>query len=256
MSEKVGPLSLGHDDPNAFFGSGPRISGGTAEKIDEEVSRLLGEAHDQAQRLLLEHRDLLDRLSTLLLVTETIDGADLQAYASGDEGDPGPGRGRASAGGGRGAARRRRRGEAPRAAEAAELARDAVADHSAAGAAAAHRRLRRRAGRLPRFTACRARGQARGRAAPGDADPAPGPSDRATGPGTGSSSASTISRASAGSVSNHIRCSCLTTGTCTTRAASPRSFTRNENSMSAVRYHLNFSSKSPDARERSRGGTP
>ena len=42
MSEKVGPLSLGHDDPNAFFGSGPKISSGTAELIDEEVSRLLG----------------------------------------------------------------------------------------------------------------------------------------------------------------------------------------------------------------------
>ena len=38
MSEKVGPLSLGHDDPNAFFSSGPKISSGTAQKIDEEVS--------------------------------------------------------------------------------------------------------------------------------------------------------------------------------------------------------------------------
>jgi cell division protease FtsH len=83
MSEKVGPLSLGHDDPNAFFGSGPKISGGTAEKIDEEVSRLLNEAHDQAERLLTEHRDMLDRLSALLLVTETIDGEDLEAYTGG-----------------------------------------------------------------------------------------------------------------------------------------------------------------------------
>jgi cell division protease FtsH len=83
MSEKVGPLSLGHDDPNAFFSSGPRISSGTAEKIDEEVSRLLSEAHDQAERLLLEHRDLLDRLGELLLVVETIDGEELEAYTSG-----------------------------------------------------------------------------------------------------------------------------------------------------------------------------
>ncbi len=90
MSEKVGPLSLGHEDPNAFFGTGPRISGATAEKIDDEVSRLLGEAHDHAQRLLLEHRDLLDRLSKLLLVTETIDGADLLAYASGAKAIPDP----------------------------------------------------------------------------------------------------------------------------------------------------------------------
>jgi cell division protease FtsH len=90
MSEKVGPLSLGHEDPNAFFGGGARISAGTAEKIDDEVSRLLGEAHDHAQRLLLEHRDLLDRLSKLLLVTETIDGADLLAYASGTKVIPEP----------------------------------------------------------------------------------------------------------------------------------------------------------------------
>ena len=83
MSEKVGPLSLGHDDPNAFFSSGPRISSGTAEKIDEEVSRLLSEAHDQAERLLMEHRDLLDRLGELLLVVETIDGEELEAYTSG-----------------------------------------------------------------------------------------------------------------------------------------------------------------------------
>ncbi|MDQ3209565.1 MAG: ATP-dependent zinc metalloprotease FtsH, partial [Actinomycetota bacterium] len=40
MSDEIGPLSLGHDDPNAFF-SGPKISGATAERIDKEVSRLL-----------------------------------------------------------------------------------------------------------------------------------------------------------------------------------------------------------------------
>ncbi len=82
MSDKVGPLSLGPDDPNAIF-TGPKISSGTAEKIDDEVSRLLSEAHDQAERILLEHRDLLDRLGALLLVTETIDGEDLEAYTAG-----------------------------------------------------------------------------------------------------------------------------------------------------------------------------
>ena len=83
MSDKVGPLSLGQEDPNAIFGGGPRISSGTAEKIDEEVSRLLSEAHDQAERILNAHRDMLDRLSALLLVTETIDGEDLEAYTGG-----------------------------------------------------------------------------------------------------------------------------------------------------------------------------
>ncbi len=63
--------------------AGPKISGRTAEKIDEEVTRLLNEAHDRAERILLEHRDMLDRLSALLLVTETIDGEDLEAYTGG-----------------------------------------------------------------------------------------------------------------------------------------------------------------------------
>jgi len=91
MSEKVGPLSFGHDDPNAFFGgSNGKMSGATAQIIDEEVSRLLAEAHTQAEGILRERRDLLDRLSALLLVTETIDGDDLKTYADGTKAIPDP----------------------------------------------------------------------------------------------------------------------------------------------------------------------
>jgi cell division protease FtsH len=82
MSEEVGPLSLGQEDGNSMF-STPKISGGTAEKIDSEVLRLLNDAHDKAERILTERRELLDRLRVLLLVTETIDGDDLEAYANG-----------------------------------------------------------------------------------------------------------------------------------------------------------------------------
>ena len=91
MSEKVGPLSLGHDDPNAFFGgAASKISGATAQIIDEEVSRLLAEAHERARVILEAHRDLLDRLSELLLVTETVDGDDLKAFAEGTKVIPDP----------------------------------------------------------------------------------------------------------------------------------------------------------------------
>jgi cell division protease FtsH len=89
MSEKVGPLSLGHDDQTNPF-AGPKISGHTAETIDEEVARLLNEAHDRAERILREKRALLDELSALLLVTETIDGTDLEAYATGTKPIPDP----------------------------------------------------------------------------------------------------------------------------------------------------------------------
>jgi len=89
MSAEVGPLSLGREEPNAFF-AGPRVSGGTAEKIDQEVLRLLHEAHGKAERILTEHRELLDKLSELLLVTESIDGPDFEAYASGTKPIPEP----------------------------------------------------------------------------------------------------------------------------------------------------------------------
>jgi cell division protease FtsH len=89
MSEKLGPLSLGHEEPNPFFG-GSKVSGATEQLIDEEVTRLLNEAHDQAERILNDHRELLDKLSALLLVVETIDGEDLGAYAAGTKQIPDP----------------------------------------------------------------------------------------------------------------------------------------------------------------------
>ena len=89
MSEKVGPLSLGHEDGNSMFNA-PKISGQTAEAIDQEVNRLLTEAHDRAEKILMEHRQLLENLAALLLVTETMDGADLEAYATGTKPIPDP----------------------------------------------------------------------------------------------------------------------------------------------------------------------
>ena len=90
MSDEVGPLSLGHEDGSSMFGGGPKISSGTAEKIDQEVLRLLNEAHDKATRILTQRRDLLDKLGELLLITETIDGTDLEAYATGTKPVPDP----------------------------------------------------------------------------------------------------------------------------------------------------------------------
>jgi cell division protease FtsH len=89
MSDKIGPLSLGAEDANSMFNA-PKISGQTAELIDQEVNRLLNQAHDRAERILVERRDLLSKLSALLLVTETMDGTDLEAYATGTKPIPDP----------------------------------------------------------------------------------------------------------------------------------------------------------------------
>jgi cell division protease FtsH len=91
MSEDVGPISLGDDERQQNpFGAGPRVSQKTAEKIDDEVRRLLEEAHARALEILTEKRALLEQLSALLISIETIEGDDLIAYAKGTKPIPSP----------------------------------------------------------------------------------------------------------------------------------------------------------------------
>jgi cell division protease FtsH len=91
MSDAVGPISLGRDDPNAWMpGAMPKVSAHTAELIDKEVLRLLDEAHDRAEKILTENRELLNRLSALLIATEVIDGDELKGYVEGTNEIPDP----------------------------------------------------------------------------------------------------------------------------------------------------------------------
>jgi cell division protease FtsH len=90
MSEDLGPVSLGEDERQQMFGGGSRVSQKTAERIDDEIRRLLEEAHDKALAILQDRRDLLNELSTLLIAIETIEGEDLIAYAKGTKPIPTP----------------------------------------------------------------------------------------------------------------------------------------------------------------------
>jgi cell division protease FtsH len=89
MSEKIGPLSFGHDGFRGaqgrllFPGAAPELSDDLASLVDEEVLRLVSEAHDRATVVLNEHRAFLEKMSRILIVTEVIDGPDLHAYFEG-----------------------------------------------------------------------------------------------------------------------------------------------------------------------------
>jgi cell division protease FtsH len=48
-------------------------SGATAERVDEEVERLLEQAHQQACKALTEHRAALERLALTLLQEEVLE---------------------------------------------------------------------------------------------------------------------------------------------------------------------------------------
>ena len=81
MSDKVGPLAVIPVD-----GRGPLLPGAsdvsehTQQLIDEEVRRIVDEAHEQVVALLRENRDKLDSLAQALLEHETLD--EDEAYAA------------------------------------------------------------------------------------------------------------------------------------------------------------------------------
>jgi cell division protease FtsH len=83
MSEKLGPLTFGHKEELVFLGreigEQRNYSEEVARAIDEEVRRLIGQAHETALRVLRENKDKLVRLAARLIEVETIDGADLEA---------------------------------------------------------------------------------------------------------------------------------------------------------------------------------
>jgi cell division protease FtsH len=90
MSEKVGPVSFSQDGFRSstgrplFPGERPEISEQTARTVDEEVVRLLNEAHDRAREILGKERDLLGKLSIVLIEREVIEGKQLRRFVDGD----------------------------------------------------------------------------------------------------------------------------------------------------------------------------
>ncbi len=87
MSEKLGPLTFGQRDEMVFLGreisEQRNYSEEVAELIDEEVRRLVTEAHQRALQVLREHRDKLEQLAQRLMEVETVSGAEFYALMSG-----------------------------------------------------------------------------------------------------------------------------------------------------------------------------
>jgi cell division protease FtsH len=77
MSERVGLVQLAPRENPYLGGSGGYVgakpfSEATAEAIDAEVLRIINESHDEAKRLLTQHRKELDALANALMSRETL----------------------------------------------------------------------------------------------------------------------------------------------------------------------------------------
>lgn len=83
MSSELGVQIFGQPNHEVFlgrdYGNTQDYSDDTARRIDDEVARIMKEAHDRAAEILSAHRDQMDLMASVLLERETVDGAACEA---------------------------------------------------------------------------------------------------------------------------------------------------------------------------------
>jgi cell division protease FtsH len=88
MSEKLGPLAYEKGEGPVFLGmqygqKSKDYSEAKAEEIDTEVSRIIDEGYKKAYKILVDHKDALERLTQALMEYETIDGHEVAMLVNG-----------------------------------------------------------------------------------------------------------------------------------------------------------------------------
>jgi cell division protease FtsH len=82
MSDAIGPVAvLPADGQGPFLPGVSETAESTQQLIDEEVRRLVENAHEEVTRLLVDHREQLENLAQALLKSETLDAKDAYAAA-------------------------------------------------------------------------------------------------------------------------------------------------------------------------------
>lgn len=87
MSDALGTQVFGEAQHQVFLGRDyadhQDYSAETAKRIDDEVERIMREAHVRARRVLEEYRDRMVTMATVLLARETVEGAAVNALLEG-----------------------------------------------------------------------------------------------------------------------------------------------------------------------------
>ncbi len=87
LSEELGTVSYGENNDEVFLGMQvnrqQNVSEATAQKIDQEVRRLVEDGYKEATRILTEKRDDLETLSKGLLEYETLSGDEIKDLLDG-----------------------------------------------------------------------------------------------------------------------------------------------------------------------------
>ncbi|MHC4986157.1 MAG: ATP-dependent zinc metalloprotease FtsH, partial [Planctomycetota bacterium] len=85
MSERLGLISYNerHRRPQMMDFGGKDYSDRTAETIDEEIKRIVDEAHAETRKLLETHRDQMTRIAEALLKYETLEADEVKQIVDG-----------------------------------------------------------------------------------------------------------------------------------------------------------------------------
>jgi cell division protease FtsH len=83
MTDALGPLAWGERSDESFLGREFQrkerdFSEATAQRIDDEIRRLVTEGHTLAHKVLSENLHILHKVAQTLLETETVDGAEFE----------------------------------------------------------------------------------------------------------------------------------------------------------------------------------
>nr|WP_199330695.1 ATP-dependent zinc metalloprotease FtsH3 [Microcoleus sp. FACHB-68] len=82
MSDRLGPVALGRQQGNMFLGrdimAERDFSEETAAAIDDEVRGLVEQAYKRSKEVLVNNRQVLDKLADMLIEKETVDADELQ----------------------------------------------------------------------------------------------------------------------------------------------------------------------------------
>ncbi|MGF1563280.1 MAG: ATP-dependent zinc metalloprotease FtsH [Geminicoccaceae bacterium] len=88
MSDALGPVGYSENQQEVFLGhavtQSKNVSENTAQKIDQEIRKLVDEGYETARRVLTENLDKLHELATALLEHETLTGEEIAALMRGE----------------------------------------------------------------------------------------------------------------------------------------------------------------------------
>jgi len=94
MSDRMGPMSYGAKEEEIFLGREIQkhrdYSEKTAIEIDEEIREIVNKAMNRAEKILLDHIDLLHKLSEELLEREILDSDEIERIIKGEKLPPVP----------------------------------------------------------------------------------------------------------------------------------------------------------------------